>query len=100
MAPMWKTLCHSMMPLRCICELMSRPALVQVVGVRLAPFEVEKENLLLAAMFHPLNQKLWIHQALVTNVGISCKWDHCHRDQNAPIAQVLVGPPVSMFHHR
>ena len=50
------------------------PGLVQVVGVRLAPFVVEKENLLMAAMFHPLNEKLWIHKAIVTNVSFSCKW--------------------------
>ncbi len=48
--------------------------LVQVAGVRLAPFVVEKENLLMSAMFHPLNERLWIHRALVTNVRLVWKW--------------------------
>lgn len=41
---------------------------LQVEGQDLAPFIVEKENLLMFAMFNPLNEKLWIHQAHIDNV--------------------------------
>ncbi|BDA46937.1 probable mitogen-activated protein kinase kinase kinase 20 at C-terminar half [Coccomyxa sp. Obi] len=42
--------------------------LIQVEGKDLAPFVVEKENLLMFAMFYPLNEKLWIHQAHIDNI--------------------------------
>ncbi|CAL8471556.1 g11098 [Coccomyxa elongata] len=42
--------------------------LIQVEGQDLAPFIVEKENLLMFAMFNPLNEKLWIHQAHIDNI--------------------------------
>ncbi len=41
---------------------------LQVEGQDLAPFIVEKENLLMFALFNPLNEKLWIHQAHIDNV--------------------------------
>ena len=43
---------------------------MQLAGSGLTPFVTEMQNLLLAALFRPLNQRLSITQCLVKNVRI------------------------------
>ena len=46
-----------------------RACLVQLAGSGLTPFVTEMQNLLLAALFRPLNQRLSITQCLVKDVS-------------------------------
>ena len=43
--------------------------LVQLAGSGLTPFVMEMQNLLLAALFRPLNQRLSITQCLIKDVS-------------------------------
>lgn len=60
---------------------MTLPVLcLQLSGYGIMPFITEMQNLLLAALFRPLNQRLSITQCLVDHVSdLVLGWDPMHR---------------------